>query len=543
MRNVIIFVIIMSGLILSSSCLAANDDSWPIVSSPNGARYAADRFIVTIRQGVAPLIIGNSFNGIAVTGVASIDKLCSQFDITSVERFYNAPVRKPVLRELISRMYVFHIPLNEDVNNVKDAFSTLPDVETSDLYDIPIPFYTPNDPSINQQWFLNKTRTYEGWDILRGDTTRVAVIGIVDTGVYWVHPDLAANMWVNEREDLDHNGTLDSLDINGIDDDSNGYVDDVIGWDLYNNDNDPREDTPYHGTQVAGCASEATDNGIGGAGIGFSARLMAVKCGGSDGTILYAYQGMVYAADNDANVINCSWGSPQYSNANRNIIVAICNAGSVIVSGAGNQSDSVPMYPAAYPCVIAVAATDSLDHLTDFSNFGSWVDVCAPGDGIYTTFGQNSYSSFYGTSESGPITAGLIALIKAQNPNCSESLTAQILINSCDNIDTLNPGRDCGAGRINAYRALSSHYIPGDINNNGVFNGIDLLYGVNYLRGRGNPPPYFNNCLPHLNGLYPAADINADCVFNGLDITYGVNYLKGSGPVPGSCVDCPSGCQ
>ena len=313
MKNSVMFMIGILGLILYSTCLAVTDDSWPIVTSPDGARYAADRFIVTTRAGVAPLIFGNSVDGVAVTGVASIDKLCSQFNITSVERFYKFPVRKPVLRELISRMYIFHIADGEDVNSVKDAFSTLPDIETSDLYDIPIPFYTPNDPSIDQQWFLNKTRTYEGWDILRGDTTRVAVIGIVDTGVYWMHPDLAANMWVNEREDLDHNGTLDSLDINGIDDDSNGYIDDVIGWDLADNDNDPREFTPTHGTLVAGCASEATDNHIGGAGIGFSARIMAVKGANSQGQLIAVYQGKHPchwrrdSAPSDLGFLACVW--------------------------------------------------------------------------------------------------------------------------------------------------------------------------------------------------------------------------------------------
>ena len=354
-----------------------------------------------------------------------------------------------------------------------------------------------------------------------------------------MHPDLASNMWINSAEDLDHNGTLDSLDINGIDDDSNGYIDDVIGWDLADNDNDPREDVPIHGTHVAGCASEVTDNGIGGAGIGFAARIMACK-GGRHDTLTAVWQAMVYAADNGAKIINCSWGGPDSGQTYQNLISAICREGCLIVAAAGRNG---PVYPARYECVAEAMATDSLDHLAYFSNSGDSAAVCAPGIDIYTTWAQNAYDLSSGGSNAAPMVCGLLGLIYAQNPNCSESLLVNILKNSCDNIDSLNPGHECGVGRINAYSALSSHYLPGDINNNGTFNAIDLMYGVNYMRGRGNPPPYFNNCLPHSPGLYPAGDINADCSFNGLDITYGVNYLKGSGPVPGSCADCPPTCQ
>ena len=453
-------VLILALLLLIPTILMA--EGLEISYMPNGAGYLTDRFLITTKVGVPPLAIGHSVAGKASTGVASIDNLCGLNKVVTVEPFYAAPVRIPEIREVVSRMYILHVAKGIDVLSAVSSFAGCNDVEYSDPYIIPTIDYTPNDPSRTNQWHLTKTQAYQAWDIIRGDTTRYAILGISDTGIYWMHPDLAANMWINVPEDLNGNGTLDQGDINGIDDDGNGYVDDVIGWDLARNDNDPREDAPIHGTHVAGCASEVTDNGLNGAGLGFHARLLAAK-GGSHDTLTAVYQAMTYAADNGAMIINCSWGGTGGGGSYQNLINGFWNAGIVIVAAAGNDgSGSEHFYPAYFNNVVSVAATSSNDHKASFSNYGSWIDVCAPGDNIYATWAQSSMGYESGTSMASPITCGVLLLLRAQNPSWTNADLVNTLESTCDNIDALNPSYAglLGHGRVNAFNALGSANVP-----------------------------------------------------------------------------------
>lgn len=430
----------------------------------NGAEYLVDRFIVTTRIGTPFLEIDNAVSGTAFTGVESIDNLCAQNNVVRVEMFYDGPVKSPGLKDLIPRMYIFHVAAGTNVIAAKNAFRDCVDIETSDLYDIPKPTYEPNDPSHSSQWHLNKVQAYEAWDIIRGNETQAAIVSIVDTGVYWMHPDLAPNMWINGPEDLNGNGTMDSEDFNGVDDDGNGYVDDVIGWDNGANDNDPREEYPYHGTHVAGCASEATDNELMGAGIGFSARIMANKGANTNGQLTAVYQAMVWASENGAHIINCSWGSRSYNSNYQNIINGIWDNGGIVVASAGNDDWARPytLYPGAYNNVVAVAATNQSDHMASFSNWGTWVDVSAPGLQLYSTWATGSMASLSGTSMSSPVTAGVCALLKAANRDWTNEDIVNALITSADYIDDINPDYAgmLGSGRVNAYAALASSNTP-----------------------------------------------------------------------------------
>ena len=310
--------------------------------------------------------------------------------------------------------------------------------------------HDPNDPLAYEQWHLAHTRTLEAWDTIRGDTTRHSIIGIIDTGINYEHIDLASNIWVNEIEDLNHNGTLDPEDINNIDDDDNGFVDDVIGWDFADNDNDPMEDL-LHGTGVAGCASEVTDNGILGAGIGFSTRLMCLKAINVQGQLIDGYQPMIYAAENGAQIVNCSWGTLNFSQAEQNIINVVWEEDVLIIASAGGFHNQQEMYPAAYNHVMAVAATDQYDHLASFSSYGEWVDICAPGVNIHTTWGDN-FTVLSGTSFASPMVAGLAGLLRAWYTGFTNDEIQQLIEDSADSIDHLNPGFEgmLGAGRINA---------------------------------------------------------------------------------------------
>ena len=208
--------------------------------------------------------------------------------------------------------------------------------------------YVPSDPSFSKQWSLTKINATQAWDVAKGDTS--IIIGIVDTGIDWDHPDLAANIWTNKKE----------IPGNGIDDDNNGYVDDVRGWDFGGStgtpDNNPMEDKPDHGTHVAGIASAVTDNGVGVASIGGNSKLMAVKTStnsnrDSNGNpyISYGYEGIVYAVDNGAKIINCSWGGDGYSMDGETVIKYALAKGALVVAAAGNDMTFRRFLPCMLP--------------------------------------------------------------------------------------------------------------------------------------------------------------------------------------------------
>jgi subtilisin family serine protease len=235
---------------------------------------------------------------------------------------------------------------------------------------------TPNDPSFGLLWGLHNVGQTSGtgdadidapeaWDVTRGSAA--VVVGIIDTGIDYTHPDLAANSWVNTAE----------IPGNGIDDDGNGYVDDVRGWDFVNNDNDPMDDH-YHGTHCAGTIGAVGNNGIGVVGVCHTVKLMALKFLSSSGSGYNsdAVEAVAYATANGATLTSNSWGGGGYSQALKDAIDAAGAAGKLFVAAAGNNSqdtDSVAFYPSCYssPNIIAVAATDHNDALASFSNYGA----------------------------------------------------------------------------------------------------------------------------------------------------------------------------
>lgn len=364
--------------------------------------------------------------------------------------------------------------------------------------------FTPNDPSLGSQYFINKIQAPAGWDIQRGDTN--VVIGIVDTGTDWDHPDLAANIKHNYADP-----------INGVDDDADGYVDNFRGWDFggadYTNvvaDNNPMcsGSNTNHGSHVSGDASAVTDNGVGVSGPGFRCKILGVKTAadndtrGAGGTalIISGYEGIKYAADKGCAVINCSWGGTGGGQFEQDVITyATINKNALVVCSAGNNSSSGNFFPAGYKYVLNVASTNSSDLKSGFSNFGNNIDVCAPGSGIYSTLYNNSYASFDGTSMSSPVTAGTCAIVKSQFPAYTAMQVGEKVRVTCDNIDGINPSYagKLGKGRINMQRALTvnspavriTSYTITDGNNN-VPQPNDTVYIVgtfrNYLDATSN---------------------------------------------------------
>ncbi|HWP60966.1 MAG TPA: S8 family serine peptidase [Candidatus Acidoferrales bacterium] len=281
----------------------------------------------------------------------------------------------------------------------------------------------PNDPGFSSQWHLQRIAAPAGWDITTGSPS--VTIAVIDTGVDSTHPDLKDKL--------------------------------VPGYNFIQNNTDT-DDAEGHGTAVAGAAAAMTDSGIGVAGVAWANTIMPLRVIDADGYATYAdvIEAIIYAADRGAKVINLSLGGPSYSATLQNAVNYAWNKGAVIVAAAGNESASAPLYPAALNNVVAVSATDKDDNLAWFSNFGSWIDVAAPGTFIYTTRDGGGYSSWHGTSFSSPLVAGLAALVFSLNPSFSNAQVAEILRASADDLGGAGYDPSFGHGRINVARALET---------------------------------------------------------------------------------------
>ncbi len=356
---------------------------------------------------------------------------------------------------LLSRTYKLVFDKNADLFSIIADLYKVECVDYAHLNYIAKPCAVPNDSSWSKQWGKQKIDCQDAWDLFTGSDN--IVVAVVDTGIDYTHPDLADNMWINQAEIPD----------NGLDDDNNGYVDDYYGYDFANNDSDPiGDDNNQHGTHVAGIIGAVANNTTGLdeniVGVMWDCRLMALKAGGDKTgfTSEDIVKAIRYAADNGANVINMSFGGYYSTDEQQSIVEYANNKGVVLVAAAGNDNKSRISYPAGYDDVIAVAATDQNDVKASFSNFGTWVDISAPGVDILSTIPNNKYDSWDGTSMACPMVSGVCGLLLGYADSLSKSLNPaqveSVLFETADNIDEQNPNYIgyLGAGRVNAYKAL-----------------------------------------------------------------------------------------
>ncbi|WP_086757481.1 S8 family serine peptidase [Nostoc sp. 106C] len=313
------------------------------------------------------------------------------------------------------------------------------------------PDWTPNDTYFDSLWGLKKIDAPATWDHTTG--SRSVIVGVVDTGVDYTHPDLAANIWTNTRE----------IAGNGIDDDKNGYVDDIHGWDFGDGDNNPTDDHPRggHGTHVSGILGASGNNSLGVIGVSPNVSIMPTKHFSSSDTEGYLWdvpQGIYYAVNNKAKIINLSFGSSSFDQEQYNALKYAYDRGVLVIAAAGNSNqntDTTPHYPANYdlPNIISVTATDENDQLAYFSNYGvNSVDLAAPGVNIKSTLPNNQYDEWNGTSMAVPYVSGAAALLLATNPNLSVLDLRYALLSSVDKLDSLQ-GKTNTGGRLNVLKA------------------------------------------------------------------------------------------
>lgn len=344
---------------------------------------------------------------------------------------------------------------NTPIETVINALLQNSQIEYAEPSYIYSTWYTPNDPAYSTQFYLSQVKAPQAWDVLRNASS--VVIGIVDSGSELTHVDLAANIYYNTADP-----------VNGIDDDGDGYVDNYAGWDFCGvsattmiGDNDPnvKSAAADHGVHVSGIASAVTNNGIGVASVATNAKLLIVKTGADDNgrTIYKGYEGIKYAADKGAQIINCSWGGEGGGQFGQEMVDYAVSKGCLVVAAAGNSGNDVPIYPAAYDGVLAVANLSSNDIKGATSNYGTYVDISAPGEGIYNTVFDNSYAYYSGTSMAAPLVASAAALLKAKYPNYTGLQIGELLRATSDNINAQNPNyvNLLGKGRLNVYRALT----------------------------------------------------------------------------------------
>jgi subtilisin family serine protease len=407
----------------------------------------------------------------------SINDLNEKYQVKSMEKlFVNSE------NTILDNIYILKVPDNSDILSIVNDYSMNPNVEYAEVNIIGDLCLTPNDEYFQYQWYLHNTGQNiippdypyppihgtidadidapEAWDIETG--SQDVIIALIDSGIDYTHPDLADRIWVNEDEIPD----------NEVDDDGNGFIDDIIGWDFPYNDNDPL-DLNGHGTACGGVFSAVTNNNIGIAGISWNCRIMITNIAYDDGVndISDWVKAIQYAADNGADILSMQILAYIDKAVLRDAIDYAYDKGVFMCASAGNDNTSDEGYPAANDKVLAVAATNEHDERCDEddfswnwapgrgSNYGDWIDIAAPGNLIATTSTTYpnyknlpmNYTGIGGTSISCPIVAGVAALLLSRDSSLSPEDVKTLI---CENVDPYDSEYYIGTGRVNAYKAL-----------------------------------------------------------------------------------------
>ncbi len=379
----------------------------------------------------------------------------------------------------------------------------------------PAPTVTPSDPLFGQQLNLQLINAQKAWEVTKGDSS--IVVAVLDTGIDWQHPDLAQNIWTNKKE---LNGTA------GADDDNNGYVDDIRGWDFVNNDNNPMDDNS-HGTHVAGIIAARGDNGIGITGINWYAKIMCIKVMQSTGRgdAATIAKGVEYAAANGANIINLSLGG-YYESLTLKAALENAYANCFIVAAAGNDGTAIgpcmgcaPLYPGAYSFVMGVQDQASYSNYDQDGPFVSKYpnllnyDVFAPGSSVTSTIPNGAYAAYTGTSMSTPLVAGIASLYMTKYPKYDKEFLFGHLVNNSL------------GGFIDAYKVLTDQGKP-----NITITKTDIVDTCSTCNNDGYPDAGENVTLRFYikNTWAPADSVSIKLNYEGLADTSLVQFIRDS---------------
>ena len=403
--------------------------------------------------------------------IVKLQDQATQADLRALNARNDASVEEDLPSSAVN---VVDLPQDLTVQEAVQTYEASPDVEYAEPNFKLYPTATPNDPSFNRLWGMNNTGQSigqtgtldadidapEAWNVSTGNPT--TVVAVIDEGIDINHPDLKDNIWRNP----------DEVPGDGVDNDGNGYVDDINGYDFANDDASVYDPDPItgkgdeHGTHVAGTIAATGNNGVGVTGANWDAQVASLKfLGANGGYTSDAVEAVNYAVKERIPISNNSWGGGGYSQSLRDAIARADAAGHLFVAAAGNggadgvgdNNDATPHYPSNYdvPNVISVAATDNRDALASFSNYGNnTVDLAAPGVDILSTLPGNRYGYYSGTSMATPHVTGVAALIKSQTPTADDAQLKGQILQFVDKKSNLT-NRTTSDGRLNALRALT----------------------------------------------------------------------------------------
>ncbi len=454
-----ISLLILSGCILFISEKAHAVISHSLLKTPKKFQYSKNE----LKAKSSPGEILIKFKSNTSSSKSRFSTVNKQHNIKKIRNLFKTSHHGDIKEKHLSQWHKISLPPNTTFEQISDIYKNCPDVEFVEpnyIYDI---CTNPNDPYFNtsgswgqsyqDMWGLHKANLSSAWEIEKGNAS--IIVAVVDTGIDYNHPDITNNIWHNPGEIPDNN----------IDDDQNGYIDDTIGWNFTNVSNDPK-DGNGHGSHVAGTIAGTTNNGRGISGISWHSQVMAIKGITDDGwgTATDLALGIKYAADNGARVINLSWGGIGTCQIIKDALDYAHSKGCILVAAAGNSNQDVSnFFPANYEKAITVAATNYQDEKTFFSNYGTNIDVAAPGMDILSLKAEGTnpsgvvgtnYCRLSGTSMSAPHVCGVAALILSRHPTyTNEEVTTFI---TCSADDLGEEGKDIyfGWGQINTYKAL-----------------------------------------------------------------------------------------
>lgn len=390
--------------------------------------------------------------------LAALDTLSKRLGAVSVSPVFS-PATPAGQHPRLKNIYLIRFPIQWGLEPLLRRYEQHPAIEAVELNRLSqfCAGMVPNDPGYSEQWNLRLINMPEAWRITQGDPQ--VTVAVVDSGIATRHPEFRSQLWQNSGE----------IPENGIDDDRNGYIDDINGWDFSDaptlpgggdstvRDNEPEDETG-HGTHVSGIIAAKVNNGLGIAGIAPECRLMPLRAGFKFGGGEYLQNddlavAIVYAADNGAQVINMSWGDTVNAFIIEASLEYAYDRGCVLVGAAGNSGSLGSYYPAGLKTVISVAGLGQEKQLYSDSNFGATIDIAAPGEEIPSTDIDGGYQNRSGTSMAAAHVSGVAGLVIAANPNYSNTEVQRTLIATAESlfINSL-----VGAGSLDAYAVLTA---------------------------------------------------------------------------------------